>query len=107
MYRGTRIAYLHLLSSERAFGVIGIGANASEQNWFDITWDYSPGASYEIHWSDGLLSWSSVVPDPGDMTVDEEAGTATWTDKGTSAGMGGIPPGQAPQRYYRIELLSP
>ncbi len=105
MYRGTRIVYLHVLSSERSLAVIGMAANASEPDFLDITWDNSAGSSYRIHWCQELPSWNIVAPDAGDMTVDEQGGTVTWTDKGTSPGMAGVPPGQAPQRFYRVELV--
>jgi len=106
IYKGTRIAYIHVLSSASAFRVASTAVNASNSQWVNITWNYSPSRDYTIHWSDDLLSWNAVTPDPGDMVIDEQHGTATWIDKGTSPGMGGLPPGQARRRFYKVELLT-
>ena len=106
VYRSTRIAYIHVLSSGIPFKVSGVAQSSSDARWLDITWSYVPDKSYKIHWTSDLLSWNVVVPNPADMVIDQQAGTVRWTDKGTSPGMGGVPPGQARKRFYKVEQLS-
>jgi len=106
IYKSTRISYLHLLSGASVFSVSGLVPDTSNPDWLDITWTYVPDKGYRIHWTEDLSSWNALSPDPADMTVDDQAGTVTWTDKGTSPGMDGIPPGQTTRRFYKVELLT-
>ena len=106
VYRSTRVAYLHVLSGASVFRVTNLAPNGADPDWLDITWPHSEGADYRIHWAEGLASWNAFTPSPGDMIIDGQAGTVTWTDKGTSPGMGGVAPGQAAKRFYRVELLT-
>ncbi len=107
IYQSTRVAYLDLLSSATVFRMTNVAPETSNPDWLDVTWSYVPDASYKIHWADDLSSWNAITPDPADMTIDAQAGTVTWTDKGASPGMGGLAPGQTTRRFYRVELLTP
>jgi hypothetical protein len=105
VYKSTRIAYVHVLSTGTAFKVSSVSLSSFDPQWLDITWSYVPDKTYRIHWTSDLSSWNVVVPDPADMVIDQQTGTVRWTDKGTSPGMGGVPPGQARKRFYKVELL--
>jgi len=88
------------------FRVSRVASSASNPDWLEITWSYTVlDEIHMIHWSRDLFAWNTFTPDPADVAVDEEARTMTWTDKGTAPGMGGLAPGQATKRFYKVESL--
>jgi hypothetical protein len=76
----------------------------------DVQWSWVPGMRYSVYWAEEMNSggagWHEVSdPSPDIVQEGSNGGWMTWTDKGTSPGMNGKPPGDSSvrQRFYKVK----
>lgn len=89
------------LGLERAgfvpLSVVATTAHAlPSQNTFTLSWQASPGSTYQVEYSPDLETWFSSLAGP----VTATSSTATWTDTGSPATSS--PPFEDNERFYRV-----
>ncbi len=81
--------------------ITGMNADPAQQR-ATIQWETTPGAAYEVQFTPGLppTNWQPAI------TTTSSASIASWEDDGS---LSGTPPlsSNAPQRFYRIQQISP
>src|ERR1044071_1354422 len=70
--------------------------SAPDQNGFVLSWDSTPGITYQVEYSPDLITW--FMSPTGELTANST--TTTWIDTGPPATS--IPPLSAAQRFYRV-----
>jgi hypothetical protein len=101
---GTAQAFSLLITGPADAVVLSIATSSADPDWVDVTWWSAPG--FTLYWTGdppgGPQTWNAVDGAALSDVVDNGDGTWTWTDKGTDTDMGGLAPGDATARFYRV-----
>jgi parallel beta-helix repeat protein/predicted outer membrane repeat protein len=85
------------IGSDESFRITSITQNWSENNNITITWESTPGESYDILLKDEFTGTFNPVD-----SVSASGSTTSWTDDGTW--LGGTHPTTVQQRYYKVSV---